>query len=182
LKRTPTIMNDLFIIEPTVFEDTRGFFMESYSRMKFEALGFEYNFVQDNHSLSVEKGVLRGLHYQSAPKAQAKLVRVTAGSAYDVVVDIRKSSPSFGQWLGIELSAANKRQLLIPHGFAHGFATLEPYTEVLYKVDECYSFEHDRGIAWNDPSLAIEWPTASPILSDKDARLPLLKDAEMNFV
>jgi dTDP-4-dehydrorhamnose 3,5-epimerase len=182
MKRIRTKMNDVFIIEPAVFEDKRGFFMESYSCMKFVELGIDCSFVQDNHSLSVESSVLRGLHYQLAPKAQTKLVRVIVGSVYDVVVDIRRSSPTFGQWMGVILSAANKKQLLVPQGFAHGFITLEPNTEVLYKVDEYYSSEHDRGIAWNDPSLAIDWGiTSVPILSDKDAKLPLLKDAEMNF-
>lgn len=181
MKRIDTEINDVFIIEPTVFGDNRGFFMESYSKTTFIEMGIDFTFVQDNHSLSVEKGVLRGLHYQLTPKAQTKLVRATAGAIYDVVVDIRKSSTLFGQWIGVVLSAANKRQLLVPQGFAHGFITLEPNTEVLYKVDQYYSSEHDRGIAWNDPSLAIDWPTASPILSDKDDRLPFLKDAEINF-
>jgi len=174
-------MQGLFIIEPAVFGDNRGFFMESYNVQKFKELGMEYPFVQDNHSLSMETGVLRGMHYQLNPKAQTKLVRVSAGAIYDVVVDIRKNSPTFGQWAGFILSAANKRQLLVPKGFAHGFCTIVPNTEVLYKVDEYYSPENDRGIAWNDPSLAIDWPTTNPILSEKDSKHPLLKDAEINF-
>jgi dTDP-4-dehydrorhamnose 3,5-epimerase len=181
LKRIDTHLNDVFIIEPVVFEDNRGFFMESYSGKKLMDLGIHCTFVQDNHSMSVQSGVLRGLHYQLAPKAQTKLVRVTAGAVYDVVVDIRRSSPTSGQWIGVILSAANKRQLLVPQGFAHGFITLEPNTEVIYKVDEYYSSDHDRGISWNDPSLAIDWAVTAPILSDKDANLPVLKDAEMNF-
>ncbi|GAA4828643.1 dTDP-4-dehydrorhamnose 3,5-epimerase [Paenibacillus vulneris] len=181
MKLISTKMQGLFIIEPAVFGDNRGFFMESYNDQKFKELGIEYSFVQDNHSLSVETGVLRGMHYQLNPKAQTKLVRVSAGAIYDVVVDIRKNSPTFGQWAGFILSAANKRQLLVPKGFAHGFCTIVPNTEVLYKVDEYYSPENDRGIAWNDPSLAIDWPTTNPILSEKDSKHPLLKDAEINF-
>lgn len=181
MKLVTTKIQGIFIIEPAVFGDNRGFFMESYNSKIFEDAGIVNSFVQDNHSLSVETGVLRGLHYQLTPKAQTKLVRVTAGAIYDVVLDIRKSSPTFGQWVGVILSAANKRQLLVPQGFAHGFCTIVPNTEVLYKVDEYYSPEHDRGIAWNDPALAIDWPTTTPILSDKDTRHPLLKDAEMNF-
>ncbi len=170
------------LIEPAVFEDNRGFFMESYNAQTFADNGIPVTFVQDNHSLSVHKGVVRGLHYQLNPRAQSKLLRVTAGAIYDVVVDIRRGSPTFGQWESFELSAANKRQLYVPQGFAHGFCTIEPHTEVLYKVDSLYSAEHDRGIAWNDPALAIEWPAADPILSDKDSRHPLLAEAEYNFV
>ncbi|NHN34285.1 dTDP-4-dehydrorhamnose 3,5-epimerase [Paenibacillus agricola] len=181
MKLVNTKIQGVLIIEPAVFGDNRGFFMESYNGKKFGDLGIDYTFIQDNHSLSVETGVLRGLHYQLNPKAQTKLVRVTAGAIYDVVVDIRQSSPTFGQWVGVILSAANKRQLLVPQGFAHGFCTIVPNTEVLYKVDEYYSPEHDRGIAWDDPALAIDWPTTSPILSDKDTKHPTLADAEMNF-
>ncbi|TDF96217.1 dTDP-4-dehydrorhamnose 3,5-epimerase [Paenibacillus piri] len=181
MKILPTEIKDVVIIEPSVFGDNRGFFMESYNSASFKQAGIDYNFIQDNHSLSAEPGVLRGLHYQLNPKAQTKLVRVAAGAIYDVVVDIRKNSPTFGQWGGVILSAANKRQLLVPIGFAHGFCTLVPNTEVLYKVDEYYSSEHDRGIAWNDPALGIDWPTTTPILSEKDTKHPLLKDADMNF-
>ncbi|MCP3774571.1 dTDP-4-dehydrorhamnose 3,5-epimerase [Paenibacillus sp. MZ04-78.2] len=177
----PTNLEGVVIVEPVVYCDNRGFFMESYNSEKFKKLGIDYDFIQDNHSLSVEPGVLRGLHFQLNPKAQTKLVRVAAGAIYDVAVDIRKGSPTFGQWVGVILSAANKRQLLVPKGFAHGFCTLVPNTEVLYKVDEFYSLEHDRGIAWNDPALGIDWPTANPILSDKDGKHPVLKDAEINF-
>lgn len=171
----------LIIIEPDVHGDNRGFFMESYSRAKFSELGIKHEFVQDNHSLSVETGVLRGLHYQLNPKAQTKLVRVASGAIYDVAVDIRKDSHTFGQWVGVILSEDNKRQLLVPQGFAHGFCTIVPNTQVLYKVDEYYSPEHDRGILWSDPALNIDWPTSNPILSDKDQKHPLLKDAEINF-
>jgi dTDP-4-dehydrorhamnose 3,5-epimerase len=181
MKLLSTKIQDAYIIEPDVFGDHRGFFMETYNSQQFQRLGIDVPFVQDNHSLSVESGVLRGLHYQSSPKAQTKLVRVSAGAIFDVVVDIRKSSKTFGQWVGAILSAANKRQLLVPKGFAHGFCTLVPNSEVLYKVDEYYSPEHDCGIAWNDPELAIDWPTTIPILSDKDTKHPMLKDAEINF-
>jgi dTDP-4-dehydrorhamnose 3,5-epimerase len=181
MKLLSTKIPDVCIIEPAVFGDHRGFFMESYSTSKFKELGINVSFIQDNHSLSAEAGVLRGLHYQLNPKAQTKLVRVIAGAIYDVVVDIRKNSPTFGQWVSVILSGANKRQLLVPKGFAHGFCTLVPNTEVLYKVDEYYSPEQDRGIAWNDSALAIDWPCTTPILSEKDTKHPLLKDAEMNF-
>lgn len=174
-------LNDAMVIEPTVHGDSRGFFMESYNDSFFKQHGITYNFIQDNQSLSAEAGVLRGLHYQLNPKAQTKLIRVLTGAIYDVIVDIRKSSPTFGQWVGVILSEHNHRQLLVPKGFAHGFCTLVPNTQVLYKVDEYYSPENDRGILWNDPALGIDWPTSNPTLSDKDQRHPLLKDAEMNF-
>lgn len=176
-----THLEGILLIEPNVFEDNRGFFMESYNAAKLAEHGIQYHFIQDNHSLSVEAGVLRGLHYQLNPKAQTKLVRVLSGAIYDVVVDIRRSSPTFGQWNGFILSASNKRQLLVPKGFAHGFCTLVPNTEVIYKVDEYYSPENDKGILWNDPELGIEWPINNPILSDKDSVHPLLHNAEINF-
>lgn len=143
--------------------------------------GVKFNFIQDNQSLSAEVGVLRGLHYQLNPKAQTKLIRVLSGVIYDVIVDVRRSSPTFGQWVGVILSEYNKQQLLVPKGFAHGFCTLVPNTQVLYKVDEYYSPENDRGILWNDPALGIDWPVSNPVLSDKDQRHPVLKDAELNF-
>lgn len=181
MKVTSLKLNGASFLEPKVHGDHRGFFMESYNDSLFKQNGINYNFIQDNHSLSAEPGVLRGLHYQLNPKAQTKLVRVLTGAIYDVIVDIRKNSPTFGQWVGVILTEHNKRQLLVPKGFAHGFCTLVPNTQVLYKVDEYYSPEHDRGILWNDPALGIDWPTSNPILSDKDQRHPLLKDAEMNF-
>lgn len=182
MKVIQTIFDGVFVLEPTVYKDERGFFMESYNEQTFRKLGFDIQFVQDNHSLSVKAGTIRGLHYQLHPKAQTKLVRVTRGAIYDVIVDIRKGSPTFGKWQAFILSADNKRQLLVPKGFAHGFCTLVENTEVQYKVDEYYSLEHDRGILWNDPALGIDWPVTDPILSEKDANLPLLADAEMNFV
>lgn len=181
MKLTPLRLEGVFLIEPVVHGDHRGFFMESYNEAALKKLGIHYHFVQDNQSLSSEVGVLRGLHYQLNPKAQTKLVRVLTGAIYDVVLDIRKSSPTFGQWVGVNLSEENKRQLLVPKGFAHGFCTLVPNTQVLYKVDEYYSPEHDRGILWNDPALQIDWPVSEPLLSDKDRRHPTFAEAEMNF-
>jgi dTDP-4-dehydrorhamnose 3,5-epimerase len=169
---------DVKLLEPAVFGDHRGFFMESYNEQVAHEIGITHAFIQDNHSLSIEAGVLRGMHYQLSPH----ILHPTSGAIYDVVVDIRKGSPCFGQWQGFILSAANKRQLLVPQGFAHGFCTLVPNCEVQYKVDALYSPSHDRGIAWNDPVLAIDWPTTNPILSDKDAKHPVLADAEINFV
>lgn len=181
MKVTSLKLEGAKLIEPVVHGDHRGFFMESYNEKLMHENGIKHNFIQDNHSLSAEPGVLRGMHYQLNPKAQTKLIRVISGSIYDVIVDIRKDSPTFGQWQGFILSDANKRQLLVPQGFAHGFCTLAANTQVIYKVDEYYSPEHDRGIAWDDPSLNIDWPVSSPVLSDKDTRHPLLKDAELNF-
>ncbi|NQX66714.1 dTDP-4-dehydrorhamnose 3,5-epimerase [Paenibacillus alba] len=181
MKVMSTKLEGLLIIEPDVHGDHRGFFMESYHRAKMAEQGIDIVFVQDNHSLSKEAGVLRGLHYQLNPKAQTKLIRVVSGAIYDVAVDIRSSSPTFGQWVGVELSESNKRQLLVPQGFAHGFCTIVPHTQVLYKVDEYYSPENDRGVLWNDSAIGIDWPAANPILSEKDGKHPLLKDAEINF-
>lgn len=181
MKVTPLKLQGSYLIEPVVHGDSRGFFVESYNKSKLQQLGINHTFIQDNQSLSVESGILRGLHYQLNPKAQSKLISVLSGAIYDVTVDIRRNSPTFGQWVGVILSEHNHRQLLVPKGFAHGFCTLVPNTQVFYKVDEYYSPEHDRGILWNDPALGIDWPTSSPILSDKDQRHPLLKDAELNF-
>ncbi|KGP77372.1 dTDP-4-dehydrorhamnose 3,5-epimerase [Paenibacillus sp. MAEPY2] len=169
------------LIEPIFHGDHRGFFMESYNDQVMKQNGLNYDFIQDNQSLSAQAGVLRGLHYQLNPKAQAKLIRVITGAIYDVIVDIRQDSPTFGQWEGFILSEHNHRQLLVPKGFAHGFCTLVPNTQVLYKVDEYYSPEHDRGILWSDPTLGIDWPTSNPVLSEKDQKHPLLQDAEINF-
>ena len=169
MKVTDTQIPEVKIIEPTLFEDDRGFFIESYNQQRFEeAIGYAVNFVQDNHSKSA-KGVLRGLHYQLPPKAQGKLVRVIQGEVFDVAVDIRKSSPTFGQWFGLMLTAENKKQLWIPAGFAHGFMTLSDTAEFLYKTTDYYSPEHERSIHWNDSSIGIKWPTTNnPILSLKN--------------
>ncbi|MCR8659826.1 dTDP-4-dehydrorhamnose 3,5-epimerase [Paenibacillus endoradicis] len=181
MKVLTTKLPGIKIIEPVVHGDNRGFFMENYNQETFNKCGINTIFVQDNHSLSAEVGILRGLHYQLNPAAQTKLVRVISGEIIDVVVDIRRNSPTFGQWESFVLSAVNKRQLLVPQGFAHGFCTQVANTEVQYKVDNYYSPEHDRGIAWNDPALAIDWPTLTPILSDKDVKHPLLAEADLNF-
>ncbi|POA99689.1 dTDP-4-dehydrorhamnose 3,5-epimerase [Chromobacterium sinusclupearum] len=169
-----TAISDVKIIEPTVFGDNRGFFFESFNQQKFNSgVGYEVKFVQDNHSCS-HKGVLRGLHYQLEPHAQGKLVHVIAGSVFDVSVDIRPNSPTFGQWVGVELSADNKRQLWIPPGFAHGFLTLSDDTEFLYKTTDYWFKDLERTIAWNDPTLAIDWPLQQPpVLSPKDQEAPL---------
>jgi dTDP-4-dehydrorhamnose 3,5-epimerase len=182
-RKIETALEGVYILEPTVFEDHRGFFMESYNKRDFEEIGLFFDFVQDNHSLSVQAGVLRGLHFQLNPKAQTKVVRCLKGAIYDVVVDIRKGSPTFGKWIGVILTEHNRRQIVIPKGFAHGVLTLVPNTEILYKVDEYYSPEHDRAIRWDDPDLKIDWPINNPILSDKDKNAPFLKDIldEINF-
>ena len=173
-------MPDVILIEPTVFVDKRGFFMESYKYSEFAKFGIKEKFVQDNHSRST-RGVLRGLHYQKAPKAQAKLVRVTRGEVFDVAVDIRRGSPTYGRWVGVLLSEENKKMLYVPVGFAHGFCVLSEEAEVLYKTTEEYAPEYERGIIWNDPDIGIKWPIEEPILSPKDAALPRLKDADNDF-
>ena len=182
MKVIETEIKDLVVIEPNVFGDHRGWFMETYNEEKFKEFGIDLKFVQDNQSFSATKGTLRGLHYQLNPKAQSKLVRCTRGSIFDVAVDIRKGSPTFGKWFGIELTEENKKQLLIPKGFAHGFLTLSENVEVQYKVDELYSPENDRGIRWNDSTIGIEWPIdGDPILSGKDEKAPFFEEAENNF-
>ena len=169
-------IEDVILVEPKVFGDERGFFMESYKKTEFVMNGIDVEFKQDNHSSST-KGVLRGLHYQSNPKGQAKLIRCIEGEIFDVAVDIRKNSPTFGKWIGEKLSAENKKMIFIPEGFAHGFVVLSDKAEVLYKVTNEYSKEHDRGIAWNDPDININWGIDfEPILSEKDKQQPLLKD------
>jgi len=180
MKVTDTRIAGVKIIEPRVFEDERGFFFESFNQERFnQAVGRHVDFVQDNHSKST-KGVLRGLHYQLAPKAQGKLVRVVQGEVFDVAVDIRKSSPSFGQWVGVILSADNKKQLWIPEGFAHGFITLSETAEFLYKTTDYYSKDHERAIRWNDPTLAIDWQTdLTPLISEKDGQASAFGDAEV---
>ncbi len=175
---TPTKIPDVLIIEPKVFGDERGFFFESFNKKAFQqATGVEADFVQDNHSKS-SKGVLRGLHYQ-IKQPQGKLVRVSSGEVFDVAVDLRKSSPSFGRWVGVTLSADNKRQLWIPPGFAHGFVVLSDTAEFLYKTTDYYAPEHERCIKWNDAELAIDWLyAAEPVVSEKDAKGALFKDAD----
>ncbi|MFQ6581351.1 dTDP-4-dehydrorhamnose 3,5-epimerase [Priestia megaterium] len=182
MKISNTPLEGVFVIEPAVFGDHRGWFMETYNEKELLKHGIDVKFIQDNQSFSATKGTLRGLHYQLNPKSQTKLVRCTKGAIYDVAVDIRIGSPTFGEWVGIELTEENKQQLLVPKGFAHGFLTLSEDVEVQYKVDELYAPQHDRGIMWNDPSIGIEWPIdITPVLSAKDEQAPLLKEAENNF-
>ena len=180
MKATRLAIADVVLIEPKVFGDDRGFFLESFNQRAFdEATGTRHQFVQDNHSRS-GRGVLRGLHYQ-IQNPQGKLVRVVNGAVFDVAVDMRKSSPTFGQWVGAELSADNRRQLWVPPGFAHGFLVLSSSADFLYKTTDYYAPEHERSLAWNDPAIGIEWPemaAAAPTLSGKDAAAPSLALAE----
>ena len=169
------------LVESNVFGDDRGFFQEVYKHTEFVDAGMPEHFVQDNHSQSA-KNVLRGLHYQKNPKEQAKLVRCIAGAIYDVAVDIRRGSPTFGKWAAVELSGENKKMLYIPAGFAHGFLTLSDRADVLYKCTGEYSPENDRGVIWNDPDIAISWNIGEPLLSGKDAKHPRLRDADINFI
>ncbi|WP_207461047.1 dTDP-4-dehydrorhamnose 3,5-epimerase [Azospirillum sp. SYSU D00513] len=171
------------IIHPKKFGDSRGFFSETYNKKAFEAAGLLYDFVQDNQSLSAEVGTVRGLHFQLPPFAQDKLVRVVKGAILDVAVDIRRGSPTYGQHVSAVISAEEWNQILVPIGFAHGFCTLEPDTEVIYKVTNFYSAEHDRGLLWNDPELGIEWPVSAEkaLLSDKDRKQPSLSELKDGF-
>jgi len=181
VKIVDTHINDVKIIEPTVFGDERGFFMETYRASLMDELTGGKPFVQDNHSKSTQ-GILRGLHYQMQ-QTQGKLVRVVEGAVFDVAVDMRKDSATFGQWVGVELSADNKRQLWVPEGFAHGFYVLSETAEFVYKCTDYYAPEHDRSLLWNDPTLAIDWPLVdgkAPLLSDKDKAGKLFADAD-NF-
>ncbi|MBO9197545.1 dTDP-4-dehydrorhamnose 3,5-epimerase [Rhizobium sp. 16-449-1b] len=179
MKVSSLAIPEVLLIEPTVYGDERGFFFESFNQARFnEAAGAEVSFVQDNHSKSA-KGVLRGLHYQIS-QAQGKLVRVVEGEVFDVSVDLRRSSPTFGQWVGEILSADNRRQLYIPPGFAHGFVVLSETAQFLYKTTDFYSPQHERAIIWNDPTVNIAWPIETPpTLSSKDAQAPFMKDADL---
>jgi len=178
----PTSIPEVLLLKPKIFSDNRGYFLESYNLNTFKLLGIDITFVQDNESFS-KKGVIRGLHYQLSPYAQTKLVRVISGKILDIAVDIRKNSPTFGKYVGIELSDDNKYQLLIPKGFAHGFVVLSEFAIVNYKCDQYYKQEADRGIRFNDPEIGIDWiiPTEQTIVSAKDNIHPALKDADLNF-
>lgn len=173
----PTRIPAVILVEPRAFEDGRGFFMETYKASEFTTAGISRPFVQDNYSRS-GPGVLRGLHYQKAPAAQAKLVSAVRGAVFDVAVDIRTGSPTYGEWVGAELSESNRRMLYVPRGFAHGFCVLGDGADVHYKVDSEYSPEHDRGIAWDDPDIGIDWPVSEPALSEKDSRHPSISSAD----
>ncbi|MBC7128954.1 MAG: dTDP-4-dehydrorhamnose 3,5-epimerase [Thermoplasmatales archaeon] len=166
---------DVILVKPKVFYDNRGFFMESYVKSHFEKAGIKGEFVQDNHSMSCG-GVIRGLHFQKTPYAQAKLVRCVKGAIYDVAVDLRSNSPTYGKYVGVILSESNKYMVYIPRGFAHGFASLTERVEVLYKVDNIFAPESEGGLIWNDPDVNIEWPIEEPILSEKDKKWPTLKE------
>ena len=183
LEVRPLPLDGVLEVRPDRFEDERGFFSETWSLGRWIEAGIDADFVQDNHSFSRARGVLRGLHFQAPPMAQAKLVRVTRGSVFDVAVDIRQGSPTFGQWASAILSAERWNQLFVPKGFAHGFVTLEPDTEVQYKVTALYSPAHDRAIRFDDPAIGIDWPVAAGdlILSDKDRAAPLLADVDTGF-
>ncbi len=178
MKITETKLKGVYILEPQVFGDNRGFFMESWSRRTMEAAGLHYDFVQDNHSSSTVKGTLRGIHFQKGEWCQAKLVRCSRGAVLDVAVDLRKASQTYKQWVGVELSGDNKKQLLIPRGFGHGFVTLTDHVEFLYKADNYYAPQADGGIRWNDPDIGVEWGVEDPVLSEKDKKNPFLKEIE----
>ena len=180
---TPLDIPDVKLIEPVRHGDERGFFSETYSKQKFADAGIDVEFVQDNHAKSATPGTLRGLHFQGPPRAQAKLLRVVRGAVLDVAVDVRRGSPTYGRHVAVELSAANFRQVLVPAGFAHGYLTLEPDTEVLYKVDDFYAPDTEGGLAWNDPELGIAWPLPAEqvVLSERDRRWPALAAFESPF-
>lgn len=181
MKVIKTELEDVLILEPVVHGDHRGFFLESWSRRDLEKAGLFYDFVQDNHSFSAQKGTLRGIHFQRGDKAQAKLVRCVRGAVLDVAVDLRHASPTYRKWVAVELSAENKKQFLIPRGFGHAFLTLTDNVEFLYKADNYYDLEAEAGVRWNDPEIGIDWPVTDPILSQKDAGAPFLRDAHTGY-
>lgn len=179
---TATDLKDVRIIEPQVFHDARGWFVESYNADVWRELGIDFAFIQDNHSYSASRGIVRGLHFQNDPMAQNKLVRCTRGRLLDVAVDLRRGSPDYRRWVAVELSAENHRMLLVPRGFGHGFVTLTDDVEIQYKVDAPYSRQHDRSVRFDDPAIGVQWGVQDPVLSDKDRLAPLLADSDCNFV
>ena len=181
MKVVSTEIEDLYMIEPQVFGDNRGWFMESWSQKKMEEVGLFYNFVQDNHSFSAIKGTLRGLHFQKGSSSQAKLVRCVRGAVLDVAVDLRKNSKTYKKWVGCILSEENKKQFLIPRGFAHGFLTLTDNVEFVYKADNYYDPQADRNIIWNDEEINVDWGIENPILSEKDKKAPKLSESDVDF-
>ena len=183
MKKIETSLPGVYIIEPHVIRDQRGYFVETWSTREFEELGLNYCFVQDNQSYSVRKGILRGIHFQNAPMAQAKLMHVIHGAVLDVAVDLRRGSPTYRQWMSVELSAENKRMLMIPRGFGHGFKTLTDDVEFIYKVDRLYNKECDRGIRFDDPEIGVDWGEVErELLSAKDTKAPTLAESDCNFV
>lgn len=181
MKVIETEIKDLYMIEPQVFGDSRGWFMESWSQKKMEEKGLFYNFVQDSHSFSEKKGTLRGLHFQKGSSSQAKLVRCVRGAVFDVAVDLRKNSKTYKKWVGCILSEENKKQFLIPRGFAHGFLTLTDNVEFVYKADNYYDPQADRNIIWNDEEINVDWGIENPILSEKDKKAPKLSESDVDF-
>ena len=181
MKVTPLALPEIKVIEPTYFEDARGYFCETYSKRTLAEYGINTEFVQDNHSLTVQKGTIRGIHFQKPPCSQGKLLRCTRGSIFDVAVDLRKNSPTFKQWVSVELTSDNHKQVWIPAGFGHGFLTLEDNCEVQYKADAFYAPECDRSIAWDDAEIGIDWGVDEPILSQKDKNAPRLADSDVDF-
>ena len=181
MKIEPTDLPDVMLLTPVRFGDDRGWFSETFNAARMAALGLDMVWVQDNHSMSAKAGTLRGLHYQSPPHAQDKLVRCSKGAILDVAVDIRRGSPSYGKWVGVELTPENGRQLLVPKGFLHGFVTRAPETEVLYKCSDVYAPDCDGGIRWDDPDLGIDWGVSAPVLSAKDAAAPAFRDFASPF-
>ena len=180
MKISPTKIKEVLILEPTVFGDNRGWFAETYNKKEFSKFFIEVDFIQDNHSFSAAKGTLRGLHIQNSPFTQSKLVRCIRGAILDVAVDLRKKSPTYKQWVSVELSEENKKQLFIPKGFAHGFLTLTNNVEFHYKVDNYYNKESDRVFRFDDPEIGIDWKFENPTLSEKDKNAPFLKDSDIN--
>lgn len=182
MNKIETNLPGVYIIEPKVFGDHRGYFMETWSTQNFKEIGIETNFIQDNQSFTAKKGTLRGIHYQQNPMSQTKLVRVLTGAVIDYAVDLRKGSPTYKKWVGVELSADNKRQLYIPQGFGHAFLTLTDNVTFVYRCDNLYSAACDRGIRYDDPEIGIEWGIDSPILSDKDQKSPWLSESDCNYL
>lgn len=181
MKITPTKIKDVVVIELDIFEDARGWFVETYNKKKLAEAGINIDFIQDNRSFSKAKGTLRGLHIQNSPFSQAKLVTCTRGAVLDVAVDLRPDSPSYKEWVSVELTAENKKQLLVPRGFAHGFLCLTDNTEFAYKVDNTYDKSSERSIRFDDPEMNIDWGNDNPILAEKDRNAPFLKDCDINF-
>ena len=181
MKITPTKIKDVLVIEPDIFEDARGWFVESYNKKKLKEAGINSDFVQDNHSFSKTKGTLRGLHFQNNPYSQAKLVSCIRGTVLDIAVDLRKNSPTYKKWVSVELTEKNKKHLFVPRGFAHGFLTLTDNTEFYYKVDNVYNTQAERIIRFDDPEIGIDWGNNNPLLIERDAQAPFLKDCDANF-